>query len=72
MKIIRPVEVETCCICGQQFDKIKLQEMNIGRKTEYFCPECYARGHNQINAKASTWRRSAKGKEVLSKQFKKK
>lgn len=65
MKRIRPVEIETCCICGEQFDKIKMKDMSIGRTTKWMCPECYARAQRQLDAKRAEWRRSPKGKQVI-------
>ena len=31
MKRIRDIEVETCCICGEKFDKLKMHQMFTGR-----------------------------------------
>lgn len=66
MKRIRPIEIETCCICGGQFDKLKMKDLNCGRATKWMCPECYARGNRQLDAKRDEWRRSPKGKHIIS------
>ena len=65
MKTLRPIEVETCCICGEEFDKIKMRDFHLGKSTKWMCPECYASGNGQLDARRSEWRGSAKGKQVI-------
>lgn len=66
MKRLRPVETETCCICGEQFDKIKMRDFSIGRSTKWMCLECYAGANREIETRQSAWKRSSKGKQVIS------
>ena len=72
MRTIRPIEVETCCICGEQFDKIKMRDFFVGRQTIWMCPACYAGGNRQLDARRAAWKNSAKGKDVITKAEKKK
>ena len=67
MKVFRPIEVETCCICGEQFDKIKMRDFFTGRRTIWMCPECYANGNRQLDGRRAAWKDSAKGKDVIAK-----
>ena len=71
MKTFRPVEVETCSICGEQFDKINLRPIFTGRD-KYICPACYAGANRQMDARRSAWRSSSRGKQVISQANKKK
>ncbi len=50
MKRIRPIEVETCCICGEQFNKEKMEKLCSGKSVQYLCPECYASGNRQLDS----------------------
>ena len=72
MKRPRPIEVETCCICGEQFDKIKMRDFSTGISTKWMCPECYAGANRQMDARRSAWKRSSKGKQVISESNKRK
>lgn len=65
MKRIRDIEVETCCICGEKFDKLKMHQMFTGR-VKYECSACRARGERQVAGKYKDWRSTAKGKAVIS------
>lgn len=65
MKTIRDIEVETCCVCGEEFDKINLREIFTGR-TKYICPSCYDLGQRQADAKTQDWRNSSRGKQIIS------
>ena len=65
MKVVRPIEVETCCICGEQFDKIRLKEIFTGR-VKYICPKCYSNGNRQLDAHKSEWKSSARGKQIIT------
>ena len=65
MRTIRPVEVVTCCVCGEEFDKIKMREIFTGR-TRYVCPECYNNGNREIDARRAAWKDSARGKQIIS------
>lgn len=64
MKVLRPIEIETCCICGEQFDKLKMREIFTGRK-KYVCPECWMTGQNEANAAKSSWRKTPTGKATI-------
>lgn len=61
MKTLRPIEIERCCICGEQFDRLLMHEIFTGRK-QYICQECHARGNRQIAAKRESFLASHKGK----------
>lgn len=63
--MIRPIEVATCCVCGEEFDKIKMREVFTGR-TRYICPACYALGQKEADAKNQAWRDSARGKQIIT------
>ena len=52
MKHFRPIEVVECCVCGEEFDKIKMKRMFTGRP-KYICPECYNNGQRQVSARRS-------------------
>lgn len=69
MKRLRPIDVETCCICGEKFDKLKMREVFTGRKL-YICPGCWTAGQNEANAAKASWRRTPTGKATLEKQNK--
>ena len=47
MKTFRPIYLEKCAICGEEFDKLYMHEIFTGRK-QYICRECYARGEKEI------------------------
>ena len=65
MKRIRPIEIEKCLLCGQEHDKIYMDEVFTGR-TRYICMKCKNRGNRQIDAKQIDWRKSARGKHIIS------
>ena len=65
MRIIRPIEVVTCCICGEPIDKIKAKEIFTGR-TKYMCPACHAAGERQLAARKTEWRESSRGKQIIA------
>ena len=65
MKGLRPIEVERCCVCGEEYDKIRMHKIFTGR-VKYICQSCHAQGHREIDAKRSTWVESARGKRVIS------
>lgn len=69
MKRIRPVEIEKCMLCGREFDKMLMDEVFTGRM-KYVCLECKRRGSRQVDARRETWRNSARGKYVISRQRK--
>lgn len=56
MKRIRPMEAETCCICGQPFNKEKMKDFHPGKITKWMCPECYARGCRQVDGRKKAWK----------------
>jgi len=71
MRNIRPIEVVTCCICGEEFDKIRAKEFFTGRN-QYMCPDCHAMGERQLAARKTEWRDSPRGKRIIAKAEKKK
>ncbi|MBQ3280807.1 MAG: hypothetical protein IJH41_00210 [Eubacterium sp.] len=50
MKTLRPVEIVTCDICGQELDKLFAYEVFTGR-TKYICPECHNKGEHELRVK---------------------
>lgn len=64
MKILRPIEIEICAVCGKEFDKLTMREVFTGR-VKYICPECERRGDRQVKARKDEQRRSAKGKAII-------
>ena len=64
MKTLRPDEIVTCDICGQEFDKLYAYEVFTGR-TKYICPECHNKGEHELQVKHERWRNSAKGKAAI-------
>lgn len=64
MKILRPIELEKCAICGEEFDKLTMDEVFTGRK-QYICRQCRDRGNQQIDARQTDWRKSHRGKAVI-------
>ena len=72
MITIRLIEVEKCCICRQEFDKIKMRDFFLGSRTVWMCPECYAGGNRQLDAKRAAWKNSTKGKSIIAKAEKNK
>ena len=70
MKVLRPMEVVTCCVCGEEFDKIKMHKIFTGR-TKYICPECYSNANRQMDARRSDWKGSTRGKQIISESEKK-
>lgn len=65
MKVFRPIEVTTCCVCGEEFDKIKMKRMFTGR-ARYICMECYNNGQRQVSARRSEFEESYRGKQIIS------
>ena len=65
MKCIRPVEIVTCCVCGREFDKIRMKRMFTGR-ARYICMECYNNGQRQVSARRSEFEESYRGKQIIS------
>lgn len=65
VRTIRPIEIETCCICGEQYEKGRMIRMFTGR-VRYMCPECYARSNREIAARRSIWEDSERGKRAIS------
>ena len=57
MRMLRPMEAETCHICKMQFNKEKMVDVFIGR-TVWLCPECYARGCRQVDGRKRAWKES--------------
>lgn len=72
MSRIRNIEVETCCICGEEFDKIRMHDFGIGRTVKWMCPKCYACGNREVDAKNATWKNSVRGKQVIKESEKNK
>lgn len=64
MKIVRPIEIEKCALCGEEFDKLKMHEVFTGR-VKYICPECKCRGDSQVDARQKDWRKTARGKAII-------
>lgn len=62
---IRPIYVEECALCGEEHDKLFMQERFTGRM-QYICPACAASGERQISARRKEWRSTYKGKQVIS------
>ena len=52
MKTLRPIRLETCCICGEEFDAVKMREVFTGR-IKYICPDCYMRADSQAAARSA-------------------
>lgn len=71
MRIIRPIEAVTCCVCGEAFDKLKMREIFTGR-VKYICPECYAAANKQLDSRRAAWKDSAKDRQILSEMEKRK
>lgn len=64
MKTIRPIKVEQCSICGEDFDVINLDTVFTGR-TQYICQKCRARGMREIDERNRDWRKSSKGRAII-------
>ena len=64
MKVVRPIELEKCTLCGREFDKLTMTEVFTGR-VKYICRECAVRGRRQVDAMQQEWRRSSRGKAVI-------
>lgn len=64
MKVVRPVFIKTCDVCGEEFDIMYMHKIFTGR-TKYLCRECYANGNRQISARQKDWRRSSRGKAII-------
>lgn len=64
MKTFRPIHIEPCSICGEEFDKLTMHEIFTGRK-QYICTNCRNRGNRQIDARQKDWRNSSRGKAVI-------
>ena len=64
MKRIRDMEVVTCCICGEEFDKIKTRPLFTGR-VKYMCPKCEAMANKEIASSKSAWRNTDAGKKAI-------
>lgn len=71
MKDVKDIELATCSVCGEEYDKEKMRKLFTGR-VRYICPRCHANGNKQIEAKHSEWRDSAKGKQIIAWADKKK
>lgn len=64
MRKIRPIEVERCALCGEEFDKLKMKEVFTGRK-RYICLDCQRLGDSQVDARQKEWRNTARGKAII-------
>lgn len=64
MKTVRPVELEKCTVCGEEFDKLILDEIFTGR-VQYICPKCKRLGNSQVNARQKEWRKTTRGKAII-------
>ena len=64
MKRTRDVEVVTCCICGEEIDKIKTRTLFTGR-VKYMCPKCEATANKELAGAKSTWRNTGVGKKTI-------
>lgn len=62
--MIRPIEVERCDICGEEFDKLRMHEIFTGRR-KYICMTCMDVGRRQIEERQSEWRKSSKAKQII-------
>lgn len=71
MKAFRSVEIETCCICGEEFDKLYMHEVFTGRR-KYICQGCWNRGNSEMDAKHESFRSSYRGKTAIAKHEKNK
>ena len=69
MKYFRPIEVVECCVCGKEFDKMKMKRMFTGR-ARYICMECYNNGQRQVSARRAAFEGSTRGKQIISKSEK--
>ena len=50
MKTLRPTEVVTCCVCGEDVIKEKAESIFTGRR-KYMCPGCYAAASRQCDGR---------------------
>ena len=64
MRRIRDIEVVTCCICGEELDKIKASRIFTGR-VKYMCPKCEAMANKELAGAKSTWRNTEVGKKAI-------
>ena len=64
MKILRPIELEKCAICGEEFDKLTMDEVFTGRR-QYICRSCKTTGNRQVDARRTEWRKSHRGKAII-------
>lgn len=64
MKNLRPIEIEKCAVCGEEFDRLIMHEVFTGR-VQYICPACKSRGSSQVKARRKEWRKTAKGKAII-------
>lgn len=71
MRGIRPIEIAECCICGEKFDKMKMERVFTGR-VKYMCKECYNNGHRQVSARRTEFESSTRGKQIISESDKNK
>ena len=61
MKRIRAIEIETCCVCGKECDKLTMYEIFTGR-TKYICRKCKTRGNREMDARIGRARASSRAK----------
>ena len=63
MKTIRPIYLERCSLCGEEYDRLTMYKIFTGR-TQYICRECKIRGNREIDARAGHARASRKAREA--------
>lgn len=66
----RPIELQRCSLCGEEFDKYTMHELFTGR-TKYICQGCMNLGNKEIEAKKTEWRQSSRGRQIIEQQTKK-
>ena len=74
MKMLRPMNVQTCIICHEQFNEDKMHSMNVGRRIEWMCNSCYAGGMKEIESRRTIWnaRKAEQRKRAIPKSDRRK
>lgn len=63
MKVLRPVELEKCAICGEEFDKLLMHRVFVGRPL-FICNNCKNQGNREMEARHEHYRQSYKGRNA--------
>lgn len=69
MKTIRPIYLEKCILCGEEYDRLTMFEVFTGR-TRYICRDCKIRGNREMDARVGKAKATRKARDAEEKRRK--